>query len=328
MGNADKTMRWGGDCDLRSSGDDWSGTSGSSPRGDLDGHIGNGREASRPGVAAVSDELTFATSGANIWSDVRKISRLFWSGIDAIEIGSLRGPEDLESVLFATRGRGMRWAVHAPLWETGLKRDRFGHQGLSEDSRLQLEGDFAVAAESGADYVVLHFPSFSDRSLPAAEARRQTARSIEDLRRLAQHHRVEPVLELKLGHGRDPGVIGYFIAGELDLLAAGEFGVCLDVGDWILAARALGVDPIKTFEPLAPVTRVIHVHGIHLETDAYYWRLLHPADPDADLVAALCRSAVRASKRVRIVFEHRPHDFGLEQDLEGLRWLQSALRGY
>ena len=277
-------------------------------------------------MSGVSSELSFATSGANIWSDVGQISRILWPGIDAIEIGSLAAPEDLSTVLSATAQSGLRWAAHAPLWRTGLKRDQFGKNGFGAESMRQLEGDFAVAAEGGADYVLLHFPSFADRSLPAAQARSQVERSMGDLRALTRRHRLEAILELKLGKHRDPGVIGYVIAGELDVLAGGEFGICLDVGDWLVATRALDVDPLAAFERLAPVTRVLHVHGVHQLPDAYYWRPLHPLDPDAPVVAALCRAALRASPKVRVVFEHKPHNFGEAYDLEGLRWLQGALQ--
>ncbi len=273
-------------------------------------------------------DITFATSGAIVMSDVGQIARMLWPGIDAIEIGSLRSAEDLELVLETVRRRGLRWGVHAPLWRSGLRREEFDARGLSPASRTQLDGDFREAARCAAQYILVHFPWFSDASLPVEQAAAQVQAAMRDLWQLRERHGIPVVFEFKLGRARDPGILAYLMRDGTEMLGQDDFGWCLDVGDWLMASQALRVDPVEAFGALAPRTEVIHVHAVERATNPYLWKPIHPEDPDATAVLALCDLAVAKSPRLRIVFEHTSHlDPGPEYDLAGYRWLRQALTG-
>ena len=270
--------------------------------------------------------LSLATSGAIVLSDVGRLQRLFWQGIDGIEIGSLRDAADLDVVVASLRDRGLALAVHAPLWRHGPTRMACGPQGPAPDTVASLRRDMAVAAAVGAQYALCHAPWLADHERPWDAATQDLRACLHALAQLQAAAGLPLALELKLGVQRDPGVLWYIaqhphVLGDLHGLS-----LCLDVGDWLLACEALDLDPDAAYRPLAAATAVVHVHAVERRTTPYLWKPIHPSDPDAAAVLALCRLVARERPDVSIVLEHTPHlDPGETYDLEGFAWLRSAL---
>lgn len=251
-----------------------------------------------------------------------------WPEIEAIEIGNLTSDDDLGQVLKDVSRRGLRWGIHAPLRRDGLKRVLLDSTGLSADAAVQIERDVAIAAAQHAEYVLVHCPWFADDGLPFEQAKIRANNAVLQLEELQERYNVQLVLEFKLGVARNPGLLSYLIRNPSEFLDLEMVTCCLDVGDWLLASEALGVDPMLAFEPLAGVTSVIHVHTVERTSTSYVWKPIHPSDPDALAVRGLCETAMRKRKELRVVFEHTPHlDPGLRYDLEGYAWLVHSLTG-
>ncbi len=272
--------------------------------------------------------ITLATSGAIILSDVSQLPRMMWPGVDAIEIGSLASEADLQTVLDAVQARRIAWGLHAPLWRAGPNRVPMAAAGLSADEKHHLRRDIARAASHGAAYALVHAPWFADHSLAIVDARWLSRHTVRFLADLGAEFQTPVALELKLGRNRDPGILAYLVPEPRAFLNLNPDGVtfCLDTGDWLLACEELGIDPLRSFEPFAPWTSVIHVHAVERGVQPYLWKPIHPSDPDAAAVRRLCLCAKAARSELTVVFEHTPHlDPGLSYDLEGYRWLLSAL---
>ncbi len=271
-------------------------------------------------------DVTVATSGAIILSDVSRLSRIMWPSIDAIEIGGLASEEDLRTVLDAVRAKGIGWGLHAPLWREGPSRVPAAPTGLVAAEEHQLRQDIALAARYEAGYAVVHAPWFADHDLAVDDARTIADRTLRFLLDLGTEFRIPVALDLKLGLHRDPGVLAYLVQEPESFLDLGAATLCLDTGDWLLACEHLGVDPVRSFEPLAACTSVVHVHSVERRAQSYLWKPIHPQDPDATAVRRICLCAKAARSDLTVVFEHTPHlDPGLPHDLEGFRWLLSAL---
>lgn len=271
---------------------------------------------------------SFATSGAIILSDLTHFERMLWPGINAIEIGNLLSDSDLHRVLSVISGAGLRWGMHAPLWRNGPKRVLMAPSSSSEGIARHLRQDMAAAAAHKAAYVLFHAPWFADQALGLDQASALANDTVRLLAGLEREHGIPVVLELKLGEARDPGVLGYLMRRPQNFLDLKGLTLCLDIGDWLLACEALGVDPLRSYVPFAALTSVIHVHSVERAQQPYLWKPIHPSDPDAVAVRRLCELVTAHRSDVNVVFEHTPHlDPGLAYDLEGYRWLRAALTG-
>ncbi len=134
------------------------------------------------------------------------------------------------------------------------------------------------------------------------------------------------LLEFKLGTDRHPGILGPVLEGAVTPSDLPGAGLCLDVGEWILAGRALGRDPLAALLPWAPFVRVVHVHAMRLAPDGYRWVPLRPGEGEVALVVGIGRLILRHVPGVRSVFKYTSQDereAAYAQD--GALWFRNAL---
>lgn len=291
-------------------------------------------------------KVRLATSAAIVLSDLSRLERLLWPGINAVEIGAVAGPKVIGLVARTLRVKGLGLGLHSPVVAGGVKLLKPGDGGLSDSVLAQIRGELALAQSVSADYLLLHYPWF-EASPPTQEVAgwiTLATRQLESLMESPANQSGESsgesagpgggvplIFEMKLGRSRHPGIIASLINGGPVALGLGGSRLCLDVGDWLLACEELGVDPVAAFQPLASLVSVLHVHAVERHPGGrynYVWKPIHPEDPDAEAVLALCHLAVEHGTTKTIVFEHTPHlDPGVEYDLQGFAWLRGELDG-
>lgn len=173
----------------------------------------------------------------------------------------------------------------------------------------------------------MHAPYLSGSPLPDGTLRHQIAATLQDPGEIQEAvPGIDLRLEFKLGRDREPGILGAVMTGVWSAADLAGFCLCLDVGDWLMAARTLGVDPMTALGPWRAHVRMIHAHVPDIGPDAYTWAPIHPDAAAAPQVVELCREVLARVADLHIVFEHLPQAAGRPTHaLAGARWLKDAL---
>lgn len=258
-------------------------------------------------------------SASTTLSDPSRWGDLLWPGINGIEVGFL-APGDLSAVAELIAQHGLEWGVHSPLYRGGHSNDLLGPGGLLPAPAAQLRREIETVAPPGARYLLIHFPWFAgdDGSPLAVEA------GLQGLLRIQAESRMPLILEPKLGIQRDPGGINLLYRMGAEALAGAR--LCLDLGDWWLAAKGMGVPFGTLIEPFLSLAASFHVHHVHEGDERYIWTPFHPST-DADFgFLPLLRAAASQDPDVMIVFEHTPHLVPSQSYVrEGVEWLKGAI---
>lgn len=258
-------------------------------------------------------------SASTTLSDPSRWGDLLWPGIDGIEVGFL-APGDLAAVAALVSQHGLEWGVHSPLYRGGHSNDLLGPDGLLPEPTTQLRREIETVAPLGARYLLVHFPRFAgDEGSPlAVEA------GLQGLLGIQADTGMPLILEPKLGIQRHPGGIDLLYRLGTDALASAR--LCLDLGDWWLAAKELGIPFETLIEPFLPLAASFHVHHVYEVDERYVWTPVHPSTDTHFGFMPVLRAAVNQNPGVMIVIEHTPHLVPSESYVrEGVEWLKGAL---
>jgi len=131
-----------------------------------------------------------------------------------------------------------------------------------------LRRTVSVAAQWGAQYVVVHFGGLHSEGLSRAEVLELAHKAAAKLDALAVDYRVPLHVEYA---AYNPS---FSSAQELVDLVAGYAGldICLDVGHARVGAQMLGVDEWALLETLAPHTRSMHLWTLRTREDTRRYR--------------------------------------------------------
>lgn len=276
--------------------------------------------SSRHGWRALSGgvllSFILSISGSTVLSESERLGDLFRWHTQAIEIGSLKSPHDLECVLQNCRRFGLKLGIHSPLYAVDDRCGLLWDNGPAWD---ELNRNLEMARDQGVSYIVVHFPWVWDKdgSHLGIERIRET---IPRLKRLERTHGVPVVCEPKLGPRRDPSALVLLWAVNRQELLQWDLSFCLDVGDIYMASRALRASYEDMVAHLAPWCHVVHLHNVWMSGPHYYWTPVEqggnvPILRTLEILGGTCSDIVA-------VIEHTPHRVrDNEQVGDGLNWL-------
>ncbi|MCA0969984.1 TIM barrel protein [Halobacillus litoralis] len=259
-------------------------------------------------------------SGSTIMSDPEQFDHLFQFGCTHVEIGEFPDMESVHTFLNLAEENQVTFGVHSPLIRSGSKYDMIESVKMPiEKARQQFEEEVAYLAEVGASYVLVHFPYFKG---PSADPFGRIEEGLTFLSHLQEKYKLPIVCEPKLGFDRSPCNIEYLhqCAGSL----WGRYGlpICIDLGDYFMAAKG---DWMPYIKPLLPFTKVVHLHNVTFTEKGYFWSVLHPTEGGAyDM--KWCIVMLGEGEGKYFIFEHTPHTSPSSQSVqEGLEWVRQLL---
>ncbi|MFZ0371040.1 MAG: TIM barrel protein [Halobacillus sp.] len=263
-------------------------------------------------------------SGSTILSDPAQFDQLFKSAIGHIEIGEFPDEASFYRFLTMARQNQVSFGIHSPLIRGNSKYDLIEHVSVDPlDARINFEQEVALAARVGAEYILVHFPYVKGpvRSNPQP----MIEEGLRYLSELQKKYKISIVCEPKLGHNRSSAGIHYLQQFPEEVWGTYQLSLCLDMGDYRMAAG----DKWKEYiVPLLPYTTVIHVHNVSFLDDKYYWVPIHP-EPNTKEGSFDMKSMIEilAEKKGRyFIMEHTPHSRPSEAYVvEGMEWLHNLI---
>lgn len=259
-----------------------------------------------------------------------KFSEMFWEGIRHLEIGELPDSAALERFLQMCRREGAAFGIHSPLYRGGSKYDLLEPVALEpQQAWAQIETEARDMARAGAQYILVHFPYFTDAEIVGesrmAEAHRAIRGGLERLRRIQDKYGIPFVCEPKLGPQRSSAGIRILHHFPEHVWRQYELKLCIDLGDYLIAAG----DQIHAYlAKWLDHVRIVHLHNVQWNGDKYIWIPVHP-EHETDGVHYRIEEHIRYLSRnpsVTFVFEHTPHSNpSRERVREGCEWVKSLV---
>lgn len=258
-------------------------------------------------------------SAATTLSDPNRWEELIRPGIEGLEAGFL-ADGDLPVLVALAQRHGLPWGVHSPLHRGGLTNEILGPDGLLPDAAAQLLQEAERLSGLGARYLLAHFPWFAGDNGTAEVV----ARGLQDLLSVQTEAGLPLILEPKLGIARHPGGIGLLHRLGPDALRGAR--LCLDLGDWWLAAQGLGISCATLIRPFLPLAATLHLHHVNMDKPEYIWTPIHPSTDAPFGFHAIIQEAMAANPDLILVLEHTPHLVTSEAYVrEGIEWLHSVI---
>jgi sugar phosphate isomerase/epimerase len=245
-------------------------------------------------------------------------------------------PADLPMLRRRLRGYD-GFSVHAPLPTPPDYPGRASTSFLldADPARRQasldmLENTTRVAAEWGAQYVVVHYGGLHSDGLSPKEVNALADRAAEQLNAWANACDIHLHLEYS---AYNPS-----FATPADLVSVvrryASLQVCLDVGHLRIGAEMLGMDEREAAEMLAPYTRSMHLWTMRDREDVrrYHHVPVHPSLSPADGwidIPEMLDLVLRCNPDCAIVFEPNEH-YNPDRDwwAEGMEWVREIVDGY
>lgn len=262
-------------------------------------------------------------SGSTILSDGNQLEKLFWKGISHIEIGEFADEAAFERFLELKERHGVTFGVHAPLFRHQSKNDLL--EAVQHDPAAawaQLEETAERLSALGAEYILVHFPYFKGEH-PSGRADALIQSGLERLAAIQRAASLPIICEPKLGLNKSPAGIQYFHETPLAWWEASVGGICIDIGDVLIAAGDAMMDILSKWKPLV---KVVHLHHVQHEPNGKYWWIpVHPSheqdgihEPLRDVISFLVDAP-----DVTFIFEHTPHSQPTDEFVqEGYEWIK------
>ncbi|MDF2723089.1 MAG: hypothetical protein K0Q59_2764 [Paenibacillus sp.] len=264
-------------------------------------------------------------SGSTILSDPAKLHELLWDGIDHIEIGEFPDEAAFEQFLELKRTYGFTFGVHSPLYRNQSKYDLLQAVHFEpEQAWEQLEREIVLLKSLGALYVLVHFPYFREEM--DGDPTPLICQGIERIGMLQRKHGLPVVCEPKLGLNKNGAGIEYFQSSPIELWERERLGVCIDIGDLLIAAGDRAMEYAAKWKN---VIQVVHLHNVELQEEGKYWWIpVHPAhetDGEHFPIEALLRQLAESNEAL-LIFEHTPHIPKSAQFVqEGYEWIKTLV---
>ncbi|GGB67149.1 sugar phosphate isomerase/epimerase [Fictibacillus barbaricus] len=264
-----------------------------------------------------------AISGSTIMSDTTKLHNLFIGEVTHIEIGEFESEETFQIFLKLQQSSNKTFGVHSPLFRNQSKYDLLVEfQYKPEEAWVQFESEMKRLAEYEAQYILVHFPYFQDETENPIEL---IEAGLQRLSALQVEYNLPIVCEPKLGLWKSPKGIQYLHDFPLSLWEKYGLKLCIDIGDYILAAGEHALGMIHKWKDHI---KVVHLHNIEFIGDKYIWIPIHPSHendgshyPIKDILSDLS-----TCQDLYWVLEHTPHSNPSQKFVkEGINWLRNDI---
>lgn len=262
-------------------------------------------------------------SGSTILSKAELFTELFWEDIHHIEIGEFFSLTEFDEFLnLINQNTDMTLGIHSPLVRGESKYDLIDR--VYYDSTLawrQLEAEMARLVEVGVDYILVHFPYFHD--VVSSDSNRMIENGLKKLQCLQRKYGIDIICEPKLGHLRSIAGIKYLNDFPVDTWAKYNIGICIDIGDYIIAT---GEKFFEFVEKWKPFIKVVHLHNVKYIGNKHIWTPVHPSDESNNIKEII--EYFSKLKDVTFIFEHTP-ELTLSKSLvqEGCEWVRRITKG-
>lgn len=264
-------------------------------------------------------------SGSVIMTDPEKFSLLFdKKNVNHIEIGEFPSKESFNNFLELLNEKNVTFGLHSPLYRNQSKYDLLEKiQYEPEQAWKQFESEVKYMSQLGAEYILVHFPYFKE------EKDIDTIEIIEDgLKRLyllQERYSITIVCEPKLGFNRSTFGIRALDNFPVDLWDKYGIKLCIDIGDYLLAANDKVLEYIEKWQKYI---MVVHLHNVEFHNNKYIWVPVHPFH-ELDNSHFNVRDIIyklSTSSDVFFVFEHTPHTNPTEEFVnEGINWVKDLI---
>lgn len=262
-------------------------------------------------------------SGSTIMSDPTKYNDLYWEGIEHIEIGEFPDKEALDLFLESCKEHQLTFGVHSPLYRNQCKYDLLQNVHFKpEQAWNQLENEIVLLKELGADYVLVHFPYYKEEV--NYDVNQDIKNGLVRLRNLQEQYSIPIICEPKLGWNRSPAGIQYFHDSDIEFWE--DIGICLDIGDFLMATEDQIMNYIEKWKDLI---KVVHLHNVEFEKDNKYWWIpVHPSHESDGVhygIEKILRYLAQSTPKI-FVFEHTPHSQpSTEFVQQGYQWIKQLV---
>ncbi len=260
--------------------------------------------------------FVFSVSGSTVLSERQRLRELFRWHSQAIEIGDLLTPDDLNYILRRCRKFGVGLGIHSPLYTVDDRHGLLWEKGYAWD---ELERNLQTARAEDLDYVLVHFPYVWDEKNMNVGIDKVRA-MVPRMKQLERDSGIPIICEPKLGPKKDPTAFTMLRTITKQELSEWELSFCLDVGDIFLACRTLRSCYEDIIAHLAPWCRVVHLHQVWFGGTKYFWT---PVEQDGCVpILRTMEILGKNGSDIHAVIEHTPHRVrNAAQVEEGINWL-------
>ncbi|MCM3719511.1 TIM barrel protein [Fictibacillus phosphorivorans] len=267
-----------------------------------------------------------AISGSTIMSDTSLLQDLFIDETSHIEIGELENEAAYKQFLSMIRNSNKSFGLHSPLFRNNSKYDLIEYvQFEPKQSWLQFEDEVKRMAEAGAAYILVHFPYFRDE---AKQPEQLIEEGLQKLSLLQEKYDLSIVCEPKLGMWKSARGIEYLHKFPVSLWKKYGLELCIDIGDYLLSATKLSMNPLTLIKKWQDHIKVVHLHNIEFIEGKYIWIPIHPSHENDDVHFPLKEilSTIANRNNVYWVLEHTPHSCPKKEFvMEGIQWLKEEI---
>lgn len=267
-----------------------------------------------------------AISGSTIMSDTSLLHELFIDETSHIEIGEFENEDAYQHFLSMVKRSNKSFGLHSPLFRNDSKYDLIEYVQYEPDkSWIQFEIEVKRMAEAGAAYILVHFPYFQDES---KDPNSLIEEGLQRLSLLQTKYNLPIVCEPKLGMWKSTRGIEYLHKFPLSVWKKYGLKLCIDIGDYLLAAAKLSMDPMELIRKWQEHIKVVHLHNIEFIEGKYIWIPIHPSHEDDDVYFPVKEilSSIAKQNNIYWVLEHTPHSRPKKEFvIEGIQWLKKDI---
>ncbi|ANX10692.1 hypothetical protein ABE41_001525 [Fictibacillus arsenicus] len=267
-----------------------------------------------------------AISGSTIMSDTSLFHELFIDETSHIEIGEFENEDAYQHFLGKIKSSNKSFSLHSPLFRKDSKYDLIEFVQFEPDKAwIQFENEVMRMAQAGAAYILVHFPYFQDES---KDPNTLIEEGLQRLSLLQTKYNLPIVCEPKLGMWKSTKGIEYLHNFPVSVWKKYGLKLCIDIGDYLLAAAELSVNPPELIQKWQEHIKVVHLHNIEFIEGKYIWIPIHPSHEEDDVYFPVKEILSFIAKRNNIywVLEHTPHSRPKKDFVkEGIQWLKKDI---
>jgi sugar phosphate isomerase/epimerase len=267
-----------------------------------------------------------AISGSTIMSDTSLFHELFIDQTSHIEIGEFENEDAYQHFLGKIKSSNKSFGLHSPLFRNESKYDLIEFvQFESDKAWIQFENEVKRMSEAGAAYILVHFPYFQDES---KDPNSLIEDGLQRLSLLQTKYNLPIVCEPKLGMWKSARGIEYLHKFPLSVWEKYGLKLCIDIGDYLLAAAKLSMNPLELIRKWREHIKVVHLHNIEFIEGKYIWIPIHPSHENDDVYFPVKEilSFIAKNNNIYWVLEHTPHSCPKKEFvMEGIQWLKEDI---